>query len=58
MANMNGTKESGTNGAEQVKLGAPYKAYTAAQVNAKQVVVIGVYQDVARYKQVGAYMRE
>ena len=58
MANMNGTKESGTNGAEQVKLGAPYKAYTAAQVNARQVVVIGVYQDVARYKQVGAYMRE
>ena len=58
MANMNGTTESGTNGAAQVKLGAPYKAYTAAQVNAKQVVVIGVYQDVARYKQVGAYMRE
>ena len=58
MANMNGTKEGGTNGAEQVKLGAPYKAYTAEQVNARQVVVIGVYQDVARYKQVGAYMRE
>ena len=58
MANMNGTTESGTNGAAQVKLGAPYKAYTAEQVNARQVVVIGVYQDVARYKQVGAYMRE
>ena len=58
MANMNGTTGSGTNDAAPVKLGAPYKAYTAEQVNARQVVVLGVYQEVAKYKQVGGYMRE
>ena len=41
MADMNGTKEVGANDAKQIKLGKPYKAYTDAQVNAKQVVVLG-----------------
>ena len=60
MTDTNGTTGSGTTGAAQVVNlgGKPYKAYTADQVNAKQVVALGVYNDAAGYKQVGTYMRE
>lgn len=54
---MHGAMGGGTNGAGHVNMGLPYKAYTAEQVSAMQVMVVGVHTEMAGYEQVGMLMQ-